>query len=244
MTFSVEGALASYIQEHASVRLPDGAWHPSGLYACARKTVYAFRGTEESNPTDARTQRVFHIGHTLHAVVQAAVASDPHVIGVYTEVAIRIPELNIIGAGDQLVQFDDKTWELEEYKSINSMAFRYKDLPKADHAAQVVPYLKALREHGGVADDGRIIPPLGDGLRRARLTYLSKDDLLMEEHIVHWSEAKEVDLAERVAALEHYRTGDALPDRLPETPNKKSGKMERNWQCKYCSFHDLCWEAS
>lgn len=244
MTFSIVSALDDHVRRVEVPREPDGKWHPSSLYGCPRKAVYEVRATQPTNERDDRSRRILQVGQVLHDFVQGAVEAHVDIEEAYAEVKIEIPELNIVGSADQLIRFPGGVWELEEYKTINSMAFRYKDLPKADHVGQVTPYLKALREHGGTTADGLIIPPLGDDLSRARISYVSKDDLLIEEAMVFFTPAKDRDLLERVAYLDRYRhDGQALPPRLPDEPVKNSpGKTKRAYLCNYCPFATRCWD--
>jgi hypothetical protein len=235
--FSVEQALDDHVALSEEPRLPDGKWHPSSLYGCPRKAVYEVRGVEPTNPVDARGKRVFRVGHILHNFVQDAVERKigESLTQAYREVPVSLPELNVVGTGDGLVQFASGFWELQEYKSINSTAFRYRDLPKTEHVGQVTPYLLALQRHGS---PDNAIPPLGDALTRARLTYVSKDDLRVEEHTVLLTEAKIADLEGRVAWLNPYREGTSLPPRL-----KAEGKSKTPWQCGYCAFQTRCYDT-
>ena len=234
--FSVEDALDEYVRAVEVPREPDGKWHPSSLYGCARKAVYEVRGTPESDPRDERSRRVLRVGHILHEFVQEAVErqAGKTVQRVEREVPVEIPVLNIVGTADQVVQVDLERWELHEYKSINSRAFSYNDLPKPDHVGQVTPYMRGLRENGSPS---RGIPPLGDRLTKARITYVSKDDLKISEHAVLYTEAKSDDLTLRVAALDPYRNGTGLPVRL-----SLDAKGKKSWQCGFCNFATKCWE--
>lgn len=220
------------------------------MFSCARQAIYSMRGTKQSNPPDERTRRVFRVGHILHEFVQAAIADDPEVAYFFAEVKVYDADRNVTGHADGLYRFVTGAYEVLEIKSINSMAFRYKDLPKPEHRDQVVPYVEALREYGGQAKlpDGTVIeiPPLGDQLNRVRLVYVSKDDMQIEEFTQIHTEAKVDALDERLDILEAHEAAGTLPMRLPPTVKtvKKTGKTttSRNYLCSYCPFQDKCWK--
>lgn len=240
--FSVEAAVNAYVQANASIREPDGKWHPSSIFACDRKALYERRGVEQTNPKDDRSGRVLFIGSRWHEIVQAAVIE--HVKDadqVLTEVPVELPELNIVGHADQLIRFGD-VWELEEYKSISSNGFRYLKGPKPEHVSQAYTYMYALRTQGVPTDEGGLrkpIPPLGDSLTTVRFVYISKDDLKIAEYVVPWDPAFEAVLRQKVTTLDRYVADPiSLPPRLPLEKGKK------NWLCAgYCEFRDRCWQV-
>lgn len=260
--FSVLSALNARVAAEFEEREPDGYWHPSSLFGCLRQAIYASRGTEITNPRDDRSRRVLRVGHQLHEFIQVAVNADPRVLAAFDEVTIVDDERKLKGSVDHVVvlwtgPLEDKpeglprdwVWryiqaglarvEVEEYKTINSNAFKYKDLPKADHVGQVGVYLSVLRVRGGTAGDGTVIPPID---ARARIAYVSKDDLLVEEFTVLLTPGKERTIAQRVAYLDSYAAdGTALPPRLPD--EVKKGKTARAFLCAYCPYQQQCWEV-
>lgn len=249
MGFSVTASLDRYVSALEEPREADGYWHPSSLFSCPRKAVYEFRGTEKSNPPDERARRVFRVGHILHEFVQTAISRDPDVVAFYAEVKILDEERRIKGSADGLIRYGNGTWEVLEFKTINSNAFRYNDLPKEDHKGQGSVYIDLLRTYGGIATlaDGTEVelPPMGDDLRRVRFVYISKDDLKIEEFTMLWTDGKAQVIDERLEILEVHEAAGTLPRRLPPTvkTNKKTGKTttSRNYLCGYCSFQDRCW---
>ena len=200
MAFSVADSLDRYIEAIAEPREPDGLWHPSSLGGCDRKALYEVRGTPKSNPPDARTRRVFRVGHLMHEFVQAAIAHDPSVLRFYPEVGLEAPDLRVTGHADGLLMHVDGSWEVLEFKTISSRAFQYGDLPKPDHVGQLSLYMKVLREYGGRATDVTI-PPLGERLTRGRVIYVSKDDLRIGEYGVTWSSSKDEEIRAKLDRL-------------------------------------------
>jgi CRISPR/Cas system-associated exonuclease Cas4 (RecB family) len=249
MAFSVVAALDKHILRLEEERKPDGFFHPSGIFGCPRKAVYEMRGTEKSNPPDERARRIFRVGHVLHELIQDAIALDDEVVAFYAEVKVFDPERGIKGAADGLVRLANGRWIVLEFKSINSMAFRFNDLPKEDHRGQASVYMDVLRTHGGTAElsDGTpvILPPFGEELTRATFAYVSKDDLKVEEFTMLWTDAKAEVIDERIHVLSTHLDAGTLPRRLPPTvkTNKTTKKTtsSRNYACGYCPFQTKCW---
>lgn len=238
--FTVRGALDRYIDANQSIREPDGKWHPSGLFSCERQAVYAVRGIEPTNERDPRSKRILYTGTTFHGIVQSAARLDPHVATAYTEVLCDVPDLNILGSADQLLRFHDGTWELQEYKTISPKGMEYA-LPKPEHVEQVRTYMFVLRWYGSTAE-GRVLPPLRDALTRARVSYVSRDDMRVEEFIIEADPEWEAAFEERIDRLERYREdGTALPPRLPD--EVKRGRVKRAWLCDYCAYATRCWTS-
>ncbi len=243
VSFSIAAAIDQYIAAHSSIREPDGLWHPSSISGCQRKAVYEVRGVEPTDPPTAKQARILFLGSRFHEIVQEAVKLA-HGDRVYTEVRILVPELNVTGAADQLILAEqpDGTFELQEFKTIKEWAFRKLTEPKDDHVRQQMHYMFALREHGGTADDGRIVEPLGDRLTQARFTYIEKQTFDTREFVVPWDPAWEADIRRTVDDLEAYK-GDplSLPPRLPT-----DAKGKKSWMCDWgwgrCQFYSRCWE--
>jgi len=251
VAFSVEEIIDRHVERLHEDREPDGYWHPSSLSNCLRQAVYELRGTEITNPRDARSRRILRVGHMFHQFVQDAIASDPAVVEFYPEIKLHSERLRVIGSSDglqslaRIVEDGYEVWEVVEFKTINSLSFRYKDLPKPAHKIQAATYMKLLREDGGtvLGESPKVIPPLGDKLTRARLVYLSKDDLKLEEHVVLWTPAKDEEILSRIAVLEEHRVAGTLPRRLPMVSDKKTGQEKRDYLCGYCQYEDRCWKG-
>lgn len=262
--FSVVSALDARVASEYQDREPDGKWHPSALFGCLRQAIYASRGTEVTNHRDDRSKRVLRVGHHLHEYIQGAVNSDPRVLAAFDEVKIAddigirgevgsLDHVVVIWTGTDdtrpIIRDPSQLWvfvaaglarvEVVEYKTINSMAFKYKDLPKADHVGQLSTYLYVLKRKGGIAGDGTAIPPIA---ARGRIAYVSKDDLLVDEYTVLLTPGKERTIEQRIAYLDSYADhGTALPPRLPD--EEKKGKTRRAFLCNYCPYAQRCWEV-
>lgn len=240
MNFSVASALDAYIAATEKDRPHDGMWHPSTVSGCARKAIYAMRQTEITDPVNDRQKRNFYVGKVWHSNFQAAIAAVPE-LDVYTEVRILIPDFNTTGDGDQVVIFPDGSAELEEFKSIGDWPFKKLEEPKADHLKQVRPYMIGLRLFGGVDENGRVLPPLGDRLNRVRFTYIGKERLDLKEYVVEYDPVWEDEYRDLIAELNSYMADpNSLPPRL-----KPEGKGKVHWMCDWgwgrCEFYTRCY---
>lgn len=257
MTFTVATSVDQWIDREASIRLPDGHFHPSSLFECERKAIYEIRGTEPSNEKDARNKRILHLGTTWHQVVQRAIASDPRIKRIYIEVPAEDDWFNITGHADAVAEYEDGSWELFEIKTAG--LFQWKKYafgdkkrgippgPSETYRGQARTYAYCLRRNGFSTDDpdwpsiepnpGVVYPPLGDALLRIRFIFVCRDDLTIAEFVENVDPAWETnELEPKMLRLQRYQDdGTALPPRLP----LENG--ERNWLCAgYCTFRDRC----
>ena len=247
MTFQVADALDAYVAELEEERLPDGRWHPSSLFGCARRAVYDFLGTPKA-PLDKRSKRVFRMGHIFHALIQEAVARDPSLKQAYAEVKIVDPERGIEGHADGLIQHADGHWTLLEFKSIRSTGMKYSDLPKDDHQKQTFSYVSVLRKYGGSVkppgwkegDGVIVIPPLGD-LDHIRYAYISKDDLEIREFDREFTAAEEEWLNIYLLKLKIHVAQGTLPKRLIRLTEAGNVSSQKHYLCSYCPFMARCW---
>lgn len=240
MTFSVADALDAYVAAQSTPHPWDDLWHPSSISGCQRKAIYEIRQTEPSDPQTARQKRVLFIGSLLHTVFQSAVQDHGGVAAVHTEVQVLISDLDTTGKGDQLVIFEDGTSELEEFKSIKEWGFKKLVGPKEDHLEQIIPYMFALREFGGISQEGIVVEPQGDRLRRVRFTYIEKQTLDTKEYEVDWDPDWEPKLRAKIDALDVYKADpNSLPPRLPMVKGKKSWMCDWGWG--QCPFFTKCW---
>lgn len=255
---SVTRSLDSYIELVEEPREPDGKYHPSQFWLCARQTVYAVRGVKGEQP-DAPSKRRFKIGHALHEIVQAALSFSPDVEVAYNEFSVEILEWNITGHGDSLLMIrlanGEVVWIVVEIKSIRKAGLyrvRKEGREKEDHRGQASIYAVGAHDFGVEVIDREtgeklFIPPLGDALKGVLFVYFEKEDLDTEEFFVEYdADAKgkivpgswAAAIADRVAELEPFRldeSGESLPPRLPMSKGK------RHWACGYCPFETQCW---
>lgn len=259
MTFTVATSVDRWIDDNASIRLPDSRWHPSSLFECERKAVYEIRATEPSNEKDARNKRILHLGTTWHEVVQRAIASDPRIARIYIEVPAEDDWFGITGHADAVAQYEDGTWELFEIKTAGLFQWKVyafgnekKGIPKGPSKAyrgQASTYAYCLRRNGftypgASVEDGQegadvVCPPLGDALLRIRYIFVCRDDLTIAEFVENVDPAWETDeLEPKMLRLQRYQeNGVALP------PRAKNPDGTPIWICDYCTFRTTCFDV-
>ncbi|MEK7140296.1 MAG: hypothetical protein AAB815_00770 [Patescibacteria group bacterium] len=191
--------------ENAEPRTPSGLYNPSYLGLCYRKHYWKRKGEIQSNPPDARSFRVFKCGHLFEWFVTKEIPAQQQQVMVKTD--------DFVGYAD--IVTDD---EVMDVKSINSKAFWYMDKEtydinkeKRQNILQVVFYAKVL------------------GKPKARLVFVSKDDLCIREYGFFVS-AWEVELDKEIATLKKIWAKDELPEADPQM----------KWECGYCPFKDKC----
>lgn len=234
--FSVAEAVDAYIESVTEDREPDGKWHPSSMFGCARQAVYQMRGTEPTEETDKKSKRRFYIGHRLHEAVQRALESAVGVVEYYPE--FRIHAGNIVGAGDALVKLTDGRWIIIEVKSIKKWGIKL-GLPKPHHVSQAKVYAWAVKHYGFFVgeDDPYFFEP--KDVAGILMVYVEKEELDIVEKFIPWSDEWNGEIAERLIELDMYREEpEALPPRLPYT---KEGK--RHWMCGYCPYATKCYKV-
>jgi hypothetical protein len=226
-----EAALDAYIRSIEEERTPDGNWHPSNMWTCARQAVLSMRGAEQTQPPDAVSLRRFRIGHMFHELAQAALWKIKGVKNVIVEFPVRIPGFRVAGHGDALVVLEDGGAWVIEFKSTKTAGLKKGLQPQ--HGQQGKTYAVIVRKYG-IPD--REVPPLGDMLKGVVVVYITKDDGLTVEHVMEYDDSWEAELMERIEYLEQYRQD---PESLPPCITQdRSGK----WMENYCPFFPTCRE--
>lgn len=191
--------------ENSEPRVPSGKFNPSYLGQCLRKHYWKRKGEEPSNPPDARAYRIFKCGHLFEYFMANLIPAQ--------DKQIMVSNDDFMGFAD--VVTDD---EVIDIKSINSKAFWYMDKPtykineeKYHNILQVIYYAKQL------------------GKPKARLVFISKDDLCIREYgffTIAWEDK----LNAEIEALKGVWQKQVLPEADPRAA----------WECNYCSFKDKC----
>lgn len=234
-----------------------GYWWPSQIGFCDRSAVLQHAGVE-AMPMDSLSLRRFYLGEAIHTALQKA---NPYAV-VGHELRVRNEEYKVSGRLDSLSYAEDNILEVQEYKSINSRAFSYQDLPKEAHVDQLSVYLMwpatcpakwhNKEEQGTLLEmdlgcelcSGSAHEPAGKLPlpKRGRLIYISKDDLRVEEFLVTLTKEREDRVKSKFLHLEElyqqYLKDGTLPPPLPlvEKTVKGTTKLEMAWQTRYCSY--------
>ena len=203
--------------EHKGGRIRSGKYSPSSLGKCFRAQYWNRKDEPVSNPVDERTQRIFKAGGLFHEFVQDLIIINYP--GAQKEALVETADFK--GYAD-LVLND----EVVDIKSQHSKAFWYRNHLEWK-ALELKLYCNILQV---------IFYAVNLGKKQARLVFISKDDLCIQEYPIEvekWQEA----LKTEVNVLKDYWEKQELPLALPRAYPDKDGKSA---ECGYCNWKDLC----
>lgn len=199
-------------QDKRKDRKSSGLISPSSFGRCFRQQIWKRQGKEPSNPIDSRTLRVFECGHIFHDWIQRLLGE------VDSEV---LCEKNDIKGYADLVNKE----EVIDIKTIHSKGFWYMkkknyDITKEKYGniLQVICYAWIL------------------GKPKARLVFVSKDDLCVEEYGFYtekWLKELNIELDFLRDFWDAFKEDGILVGGEP-----RAYKTE----CKFCNFRDACKE--
>ena len=205
----IQEILDKYIQtkeEEKKARVRSGKFNPSLFGACYKRQIWNRENRPQSNPPDDRSLRVFQCGNIFHQFIQDLIPED--------HCEVEVNEEDVKGFADIVTET-----EVIEIKSQHSRAFWYSKKPgydikkeKKNHIMQVCYYALML------------------GKPTARLVYVSKDDLCMDEYtftVKQWEDCINEEL--RTLRL-RWANKDATAQ-----PRLYNGK-----ECQYCGWLTDC----
>ena len=192
-----------------------GKWSPSKLGGCYRKHYWSRKAEPETNPIDERTRRVFKVGDLFHDFFQ-------------TNLLLRYPtwQKEVKIEVDDTLGFADLVSEDEvmDFKTVHSKKFWWntqeinagKDIKDMfyNNWLQVMFYALSL------------------GRNRARLVFISKDDLCIQEYALPLDSYWKGELDMEFTKLNYYWNENTIP---PAQPKLYNGK-----ECGYCGYKDKC----
>ncbi len=196
-----------------------GLISPSKLGQCFRRHYWSRKGEQESNPIDARTYRVFAMGNMVEKfIITNLLTSFPD-----WQTQVEITKDDIHGFADLVTpdevadvksQHSRKFWyntkEMQEGKDIRDMFY--------PNWLQVMTYTWIL------------------GKEKARLIYVSKDDLCIQEYVLPCDDYWKGEIDMELTKIRYYWEKKVLP---PPQPRLYGGE-ETNKECGYCSYKDKC----
>ena len=207
---------------------------------CARKIHYSsVDNVHPTNPPDKRSSRLFRLGTIVHEDLQNAFTNIVNYnsyllkkekevkekkFAVHMEKEILIPEFNVRGFYDLVIECDGKVY-LYDFKTMASFSWslkfvrKYKAPNQSDHQElQLGTYGYAIKK-----EFGRL-----DGMF---LAYYKKDDSRMKVIPVS------LDYVDK-AKIFWKNTNEELKGGLPMYNLGVSPAS--SWNCRYCQFYDHC----
>lgn len=182
---------------------------------CPRAIFFKFKNVPREE-MDANILRIFEHGDHIHQMIMKPLLSirDIHVVA--SEVNIPPQEL-ISGRADAIIS-DGKDLYVLDIKSMNSMIFRNLTEPKPENVDQIQLYLHYFKLPKGI------------------LLYVSKDNQDLKEFVVNYDKVRAQNLINGLSDLKTKINSNIIPSRISKYPD--------DWQCKYCSFREVCGIAS
>jgi hypothetical protein len=200
-----------------------GLISPSGLGQCYRRQFWSRSNEAPSNPIDERTLRVFKCGNIFEEfVVKALLLRYPD-----WKTQVEVNQDDIHGFAD-IVSPD----EVMDVKSQHSRKFWHntKEM-KAGKDIKQMFYNNWLQV---------MIYALILGKPRARLVFVSKDDLCIQEYSIPVDDFWKKELDTELKAIRTTWEKKALPLAVPRLYGGKETKKE----CEYCQFKNKCKEIN
>ena len=212
----IQELLDKYIkdkQEERKDRVRSGKIKASSLGQCFRRQIWDREDKEVSNPIDARTLRVFQCGDIFHEFIQRMLPEH--------ETEVTIEEDDVICRADIVTDT-----EVQEIKSIHSRAFWHMHKEGYD--------IKTQKRNNIM----QVCYPALKLKKLARLVFVSKDDLCIDEYTFdpkQWEDA----INKELRTLRHWWETRKLPEARPRLYPQKDGSFN---ECKYCQFKTDCKE--
>ena len=194
----VRPAFDAYLVEKSKeVRDYGEYWSASSAGYCMRKNIFErLKVPHVETDSDARLQRVFLMGHKMHEAIQEITKEAG--LSIASEVELIDDKIMVKGHFDDLIKTESGLI-LYDYKSVNSMSFKYKkDKMSRYHAMQLGTYLYMLRKDY-------------PDLKEARICNVSKDDWRMSEVQLLWSPKLEKEVFEYWSTLNGYWKEKKIP---------------------------------
>jgi len=199
-------------------RIRSGKYSPSSLGRCYRNQYWNRKNEPVSNPIDERTLRVFKAGDLFHEFVQSLVVKN----NPSAQIEVRIEDDDFLGYAD--IVLND---EVDDIKSQHSRAFWYRSKLQWKDLEDKL-YCNILQVLWYAVKLGKV---------KARLVFVSKDDLCIQEYPIILNDRWIKKLNEEINTLQEWWRKQELPPALPRAYLDDEGKSE---ECKYCQFLDTC----
>jgi hypothetical protein len=201
-------------KEHKS----SGKFIASNLGKCYRAQFWYRKGEPITNPPDERSYRVFAVGDIFHQFVQDIITKQPN-----AQIEVSASNEDFACRADMVI--DDEVFEL---KSQHSRAFWY--MTKSENVAE--------DKEPNILQGLFCAKMLGK--KKARIVFISKDDLCIQEYGFTLNEEWNKKLDKEIKTLRDYWKKDELPPACPRAYKKKKGDKIEYAECGYCGYKTKC----
>jgi hypothetical protein len=213
------------LNDERATRQRSGKWNPSQFGRCFRLQYFSRKNIQPTNPPDDRMLRVFSAGNLFHKYVQDILRQNDKEdnIGII-DIEKKVETEDTFGFADIVT-----TEEVVDLKSQHSKSFWYMkkeieflDEEKPQDILQVTWYAINLDK------------PF------ARIVYISKDDLCMNEYLIPITETRKENVSNELKKLNTFWQEEKTPPAEARCyKDKKTGKYK---ECEYCNWKNLCSE--
>lgn len=217
-------------------------FYPSSIGKCLRSIVYQMQGYD-AKQMESRFLLIMDNGSSFHERCEKLFESTGLLIA--PEVSFRIPELNLSGRSDVLIdnflphtpstntiklykpsetegeqeliyEGPDNDVIIVELKSISESGFKYLDRQGAKEA-----HIMQLMLYMHIM-----------GVKQGMLLYENKNTQEMKEFFIGYDE----DMSKKIIEKIHSANRHVAENTLPEKEFERS-----DFECMYCDFKDMCW---
>jgi hypothetical protein len=199
--------------------------HPSAVAGCTRKIMYDHFSYTPAQQPETHSLRVFDNGHAVHQRLQNYF-EKAH-IQIKDELVLNVPQYNISGRTDSLIQVNDE-YLLIEIKSANAKSFKfteYKNCPSESHAFQLQLYMHLAN---------KLYPEYK--IKRGMVMYECKDNHKWLEFETPYVPELYDRIIERLEYINHLMYTKTLP---PIEYDKKE-KFPCSWETGRCNYYNYC----
>ena len=210
MRLSVQGMIDEALKPKPRKR--SGKFSPSSFGKCFRAQYWNRKDEPVTNPPDSRVMRVFKAGDLFHKFVQETIISNHP--DIQKEVMVDT-DPDVLGFCDMVNKI-----EVIEIKSQHSRAFHWMAKSKNIAEDKKTNWLQAMYY------------AIALGKSAARLVFISKDDMCIQEYQFKVDEYWEKEVAHELEVLRKWWEKDELPGANPRAYNGK--------ECDYCNWRDKC----
>jgi hypothetical protein len=192
---------------------------PSMLGGCMRAHYFALKHVPQTTPPNPGALLNFQVGFLWEKVIEEALTGLEHRF----QWELEIPELNLKGTLDFAIN-DGKEWEVMDSKTESVMSEMYRKRAKQTYieasqryVIQLGCYMMMLRRKGYKCERGRLIS-------------ITKDNGMIHEHFVPYTEELEATVMNRINTMNNHLKNNTVPE-------CECG--DSNWGVGYCNWGDV-----
>lgn len=204
-------------------------WGGSTMGSCFRKRYMARAGIKQSNPISIETLKVFDLGNAIHHIFKRYFKDEG--VMVEEEKKIENTEYDYVGHVDAILKIRNELIVVEG-KSIHPKGFAHLgETGKPEHLLQLASYIYFLNKADKNITKGKLLYISKNPSRLRFMEIPKKRPFILTKE---WRKKVENDLN----TINKYWKRKQLPPKLKL--EEDNGVKMLGWECRYCSYSDLC----